>query len=172
MRPANWSFTSKKDRARLLARVVPWKGMRTYKSRVLRFSARVYFTQSHVSTNIPRKLGGMKSFAPFWLSCRHDERFVEPTRKIFSSYRGWEGRRGSDAGDEKYRTSFRYTNCRASKNNSLPIYKLFWRRIYISPEWKMIAWHLSIRTYILFLWKSNICIYWWLLLRFHFFKIF
>lgn len=46
-------------------------------------------SHSHVSTNIPRKLGGMKSFAPFWLSRRHDERFVEPTRKIFSSYRGW-----------------------------------------------------------------------------------
>lgn len=47
-------------------------------------------SRGHVSTNIPHKPGGMKSFAPFWPSRRRrrrhcDERFVELTRKIFPS---------------------------------------------------------------------------------------
>lgn len=65
------------------------------------FRTRV-FHATHVSTNIPRKLGGMKSFAPFWTSRCRDERFVELTRKIFPSYRG--------AAAMKNRMSFRHTS--------------------------------------------------------------
>lgn len=89
---ANWSFTSEREVA---ARDFQRACAAAKRDSAPCVSARVAFygfphsciSHGRVSTNIPRKPGGMKSFAPFWLFRRHDERFVEPTWKIFSSYR-------------------------------------------------------------------------------------
>jgi len=86
---ADWSFTSESEIARALR--VSGKGTRgatrIYGSRAFYAFPHTCISRGHVSTNIPRKPGGMKSFAPFWPSRRRDERFVELTRKIFPSYR-------------------------------------------------------------------------------------
>lgn len=78
-----------KERSR--ATFVPGKGTRRHAhlaGAALYAFPHACISRGHVSTNIPRKPGGMKSFAPFWPSRRRDERFVELTRKIFPSYRG------------------------------------------------------------------------------------
>lgn len=125
-------------------------------------------SHSHVSTNIPRKLGGMKSFAPFWLSRRHDERFVEPTRKIFSSYRGW-GRGGRETPATKNISVYKLP--RASKSNSSNIWwTLLSQDLHFFREKDdyLTFVYTDILTYVILLHKFDT--YWWLLLRFHFFK--
>lgn len=86
LRRADWSLRAK---ARSRALFVPGKGTRAPRaSTAAAFYAfpHTCISRGYVSTNIPRKPGGMKSFAPFWPSRRRDERFVELTRKIFLSY--------------------------------------------------------------------------------------
>jgi len=76
-----------KERSRAIFMCVGKRDAHLRQPRFTLFRTRV-FHAAHVSTNIPRKPRGMKSFAPFWPSRRRDERFVELTRKIFPSYRG------------------------------------------------------------------------------------
>jgi len=83
---ADGSFTTEREIARDL-HVCQKKGCASTAAAFYAFP-HACISRGHVSTNIPRKPRGMKSFAPFWPSRRRDERFVELTRKIFPSYRG------------------------------------------------------------------------------------